>query len=97
MFSCCYFHFLFLVTAGHYDQHKNSDRRSLIYGTRVQVYIKTNPEWLELPLARTNFHSPKRVQATEVLLYTAIAGSKQTALMQTVLRFTAGFCPYPTT
>ena len=25
-----------------------------------------NPQWLELPLSRTNFHSPKGVRAIEV-------------------------------
>ena len=28
-----------------------------------------NPQWLELPVSRTNFHGPKDVQATEVRLY----------------------------
>ena len=44
---------VFLVTSG------NSDLRNLIDGTRVpsvQVYIETNPRWLELPLTGTNFH-----------------------------------------
>ena len=27
-----------------------------------------NPQWLELPLSRINFHGPKEVRATEVLL-----------------------------
>ena len=30
-----------------------------------------NPQWLELPMSRTNFHGPKDVQAIEVRLYTA--------------------------
>ena len=45
-------------------QHKNSDRRNLIYGTRVprvQVYKETNLSWLELPLTQTNVHGPKPV------------------------------------
>ena len=28
-----------------------------------------NPQWLELPISRTNFHGPKDVRATEVRLY----------------------------
>ena len=28
-----------------------------------------NPQWLELPMSRTNFYSPKDVQAIEVRLY----------------------------
>ena len=28
-----------------------------------------NPQWLELPLSRINFHGPKDVRAIEVLLY----------------------------
>ena len=31
--------------------------------------IETYPGWLELPLTGTNFHGPKPVRATEVLLY----------------------------
>ena len=33
------------------------------YGTN------NNPPWLELPLSRTNFHSPKGVRAIEVRMY----------------------------
>ena len=28
-----------------------------------------NPQWLELPISRTNFHGPKDVRAIEVRLY----------------------------
>ena len=28
-----------------------------------------NPQWLELPLSRANFHSPKGARAIEVRLY----------------------------
>ena len=28
-----------------------------------------NPQWLELPMSRINFHGPKDVRAIEVLLY----------------------------
>ena len=50
---------------------ENYDHRSPIDGTRIprsQVYIETNPGWLELPLTRTNFHGTKPVPATEVPL-----------------------------
>ena len=30
-----------------------------------------NPQWLELPMSRTNFHGPKDVRAIEVRLYNA--------------------------
>ena len=48
-----------------------------VYGrprvTRVEVIdIETYPGWLELPLIGTNFHGPKPVRATEVLLYIEI-------------------------
>ena len=28
-----------------------------------------NPQWLELPMSRTNFHGPKDVRAIEIRLY----------------------------
>ena len=31
--------------------------------------METNPGWLELPLTGTNFHGPKPVRVTEILLY----------------------------
>ena len=31
-----------------------------------------NPQWLELPMSRTNFHGPKDVRASEVRLYMVI-------------------------
>ena len=31
-----------------------------------------NPQWLELPMSRTNFHGPKDVRAIEVRLYYAM-------------------------
>ena len=33
------------------------------------LYIEANPGWLEIPLARSNFHDLKPVRATELLLY----------------------------
>ena len=32
-------------------------------------HFRQNPGWVELPLARANFHGPKPVRAIEVLLY----------------------------
>ena len=32
-----------------------------------------NPQWLELPMSRTNFHGPKDVRAIEVRLYIEIS------------------------
>ena len=43
---------------------------------RVQVYIDTNPGWLELPLTRTIFHGPRPVRATAVLLLYFTASSE---------------------
>ena len=31
-----------------------------------------NPQWLELPMPRTNFHGPKDVRAIEVRLYSVV-------------------------
>ena len=31
-----------------------------------------NPQWLELPMSRTNFHGPKDVRAIEVRLYVSL-------------------------
>ena len=46
-----------------------------------------NPQWLELPMSRTNFHGPKDVRAIEVRLYFAAAGVKfrVAALKRTLL------------
>ena len=33
------------------------------------TWLYNNPQWLEPPLSRTNFHSPKGVRAIEVRLY----------------------------
>ena len=33
-----------------------------------------NPQWLELPMSRTNLHGPKDVRDTEVRLYACILG-----------------------
>ena len=34
-----------------------------------------NPQWLELPMSRKNFHGPKDVNAIEVRLYMGMAAS----------------------
>ena len=44
--------------------------RTIIMVHSLHVVLgKIHPGWVELPLARTNFHGPKLVQAIEVLLY----------------------------
>ena len=49
-----------------------TDHRSPIYRSRVPrvqfINTKPYPGWLELPLTGTNFHGPKPVRSTEVLL-----------------------------
>ena len=34
------------------------------------------PQWLELPMSRTNLHGPKNVRVIEILLYNVIHGEK---------------------
>ena len=61
--SCIYvfmllYHFLYRSLKAEIE---NNNTKTLIYGIRVpraQVYIETNPGWLELPLTETNFHGP---------------------------------------
>ena len=36
------------------------------------INTETYPGWLELSLTGTNFHGPKPVRATELLLYNAV-------------------------
>ena len=31
--------------------------------------LRVNPQWLKLPMSRTNFHGPKDIRAIEVRLY----------------------------
>ena len=45
---------------------KKIEKISLLYHLTWRII---NPKWLELPLSRTNFHSPKGVRANEVRLY----------------------------
>ena len=58
-----------------YTQHtiirKKIKKLSLNYSPFVSCPSpRINPQWLELPISRTNFHGPKEVWAIEVLLYT---------------------------
>ena len=75
MFSCCYFHFLFLVNRWSLKiENENKNSKTLTaevsyMGLEFRFYIETNPGWLELPLARTMVRSPECVRATGVLLY----------------------------
>ena len=41
--------------------------QSLFFASWRGVMI--NPQWLELPMSRTNFHGPRDVRAIEVRLY----------------------------
>ena len=43
-----------------------------------------NPQWLELPMSRTNFHGPKDVRAIEVRLYKWIYPHKVTITQRSV-------------
>ena len=61
-----------------------------------------NPQWLELPMYRTNFYGHKDVRAIEVRLYFAFSAiqkgpsedSEQTARMCSLIRiFTGRECP----
>ena len=36
-----------------------------------------NPQWLELPMPRTNFHGPKDIRAIEVRLYLLLFSAMQ--------------------
>ena len=35
----------------------------------MKLYIVINPQWLELPISRTNFRGPKDIRAIEVQMY----------------------------
>ena len=53
------------------NKHQKSDHRSLIYGAgvpRVEVYIETNPGWLELSLTGTNFNGPSLLEPLKFFL-----------------------------
>ena len=38
-----------------------SPKKNSFLGPKRLLYIEANTEWVELPLARTNFHGPKPV------------------------------------
>ena len=64
MFSCCFFSFSIFSDQWSLEIENENNTKSLIYRTRfpeVQVFLETNPGWLELPLIQTNFHGPKPV------------------------------------
>ena len=41
----------------------------------------TNPQWLKLPMSRTNFYGPKDVRAIEVRLYMSLNESALSCVM----------------
>ena len=43
--------------------------------------VMINPQWLELPMSRTNFHGPKDVRAIEVRLYVFVKNMRKIASM----------------
>ena len=54
-----------------------------------------NPQWLELPMSRTNFHGPKDVRAIEVRLYFILILQIHEAVPELRVRFRAnktGLC-----
>ena len=61
---------------------RRSKRRPLIFPIRLppppppphphRPGALINPQWLELPMSRINFHSPKDVRAFEVRLYVTV-------------------------
>ena len=55
-----------------------------------------NPQWLELPISRTNFHGPKDVRDIEVLLYFD-TGAINWKRITNILAINFGLMPmYPT-
>ena len=52
-----------------------------------------NPQWLELPMSRTNFHGPKDVRAIEVRLYIEnFTTNKTESFQMVVLTSTHNLC-----
>ena len=50
-----------------------------------------NPQWLELPMSRMNFHGPKHVRAIEVRLYVTSKEPNQLAHLCSLI-FTNSMC-----
>ena len=52
-----------------------------------------NPQWLELPMSRTNFHGPKDVRAIEIRLYIEnFTTNKTESFQMVVLTSTHNLC-----
>ena len=49
--------------------YRRSKRHPYVIPICLLTCATINPQWLELPVSRTNFHSPKDVRAIEVPLY----------------------------
>ena len=45
--------------------YKNIENIHILFPPGAMI----NPQWLELPISRTNFHGPKDVRVTEVRLF----------------------------
>ena len=52
-----------------------------------RVFVMINPQWLELPMSRTNFHDHKNVRANEIRLHFNITISKLNMAKQTAYSF----------
>ena len=46
-----------------------------------------NPQWLELPISRTNFHGPKAVRAIKVRLYRIFKMFWSFVMIETISEF----------
>ena len=53
----------------HCEENRKEFPKLSLFASRTGAMI--NPQWLELPMSRTNFHGPKDVRAIEVWLYLA--------------------------
>ena len=64
------------VVCNEYTQHTHYfiESRKVVPKSSLFTFSSdaiVNPQWLELPMSRTNFHGPKDVRAVEVRLYVA--------------------------
>ena len=54
-----------------------------------------NPQWLELPMSRKNFHGPKDVRAIEVQLYFIAHIAKNAFVLHWKKKVKTGISDYP--
>ena len=64
---CCVYS---LESPHHYVENRKDFPKLLLSASWTGAMI--NPQWLELPMSRTNFHGPKDVRAIEVWLHHCI-------------------------